>query len=337
MASPLRWIGKLLKYGLIGLVLLLVCVGVWARVVRRSDARIPAPGRLVEVEPGRRIHLLCQGEGQPTVVLEAGLGDHGWSSWSPVQPQIAATTRTCSYDRAGTGWSDPPRVDPMPTAIVDDLRSALAAAGEHGPYVLVGHSLGGPIVRHYAHRFPGEVAGLVLVDGSHEDQLTRLPPLPRSAELVVGLLPTIHFLGLDRLTGAFVSDTAARTQLARQTSDASVANTSWIYDHLARFLAQARDAGTSLGDIPLVVLTASTMAGPGMPPETAAAFHRTWVTLHEEIAKYSSRGSQRVVPNSTHYIQKDQPNAVIDAVTGMVKEARAAAAATPPAAAPATR
>ena len=337
MAAPLRWIGKILKYGLLGLVLLLVCVGVWARVVRRSDAKIPAPGRLVEVEPGRRMHLLCQGEGRPTVVLEAGLGDHGWSSWSPVQPQIASTSRTCSYDRAGTGWSDPPRVDPMPTAIVDDVRALLTAAGEPGPYILVGHSLGGPIVRHYAHRFPGEVAGLILVDGSHEDQLTRLPPLPKSAELVVSLLPAIHFLGLDRLTGAFVSDTAALTQLARQASDASVANTSWIYDHLAPFLAQARDAGTSLGDIPLTVLTASSMASPMLTPEQAAAFHRTWVTLHEEIATYSRKGTQRIVPNSTHYIQKDQPRAVIDAVTTMVTAWRSTAAATAPAATPVTR
>ena len=322
MASPLQWLGRLLKYGLLGIVGLLFGVAVWARVARRGDEKIPAPGRLVEVEPGRQMHITCLGAGAPTVILEAGLGDYGWSSWSTVQPQIAATTRTCSYDRAGTGWSDPPRVDPMPSAMVNDLRALLAAAGERGPYVLVGHSLGGPIVRHHARRFPGEVAGLVLVDGSHEDQLTRLPPLPKAAELVISALPALHFLGLDRLAGALAKDTAAKTQVARVTSDRATANTTWIYNHLAPFLAQARDSGNSLGDVPLVVLTASTMQGPGMPPELATRFHAAWVTLNQEIATYSTRGQQRIVPGTTHYIQRDQPQAVIDAVTGMVRELR---------------
>ncbi|MBK8250896.1 MAG: alpha/beta fold hydrolase [Gemmatimonadetes bacterium] len=324
MASPLQWIGRILKYGVLGIGGLLACVAVWARVARRSDAKLPAPGQLVEVEPGRQMHITCLGTGAPTVVLEAGLGDYGWSSWSTVQPQIAATTRTCSYDRAGTGWSDPPRRDPMPSAMVDDLRTLLTAAGERGPYVLVGHSLGGPLVRHYARRFPREVAGMVLVDGSHEDQLTRLPPLPKAAELVIAALPALHFLGLDRLAGAFAADTAAKTQVARQTSDLATANTTWIYEHLAPFLAQARDSGSSLGDVPLVVLTASTMQGPGMPPELAERFHAVWVTLNQEIATYSTRGQQRTVPGTTHYIQRDQPHAVIDAVNGMVRELRAA-------------
>ncbi|MBL8958485.1 MAG: alpha/beta hydrolase [Gemmatimonadetes bacterium] len=329
MRTFLRRTLKALMWTGLAIVGLVAAIAVWARFARRADARMPAPGRLVEVEPGRQMHLVCLGAGEPTVVLEAGLGDYGWSSWSTVQPQIAATTRTCSYDRAGTGWSDPPRVDPMPTAIVDDLRALLTAAGERGPYVLVGHSLGGPIVRHHARRFPAEVAGLVLVDGSHEDQLTRLPPLPKSAELVISALPALHFLGLDRLAGAFVKDTAAKTQVARQTSDRATANTTWIYKNLAPFLAQAKEAGTSLGDVPLVVLTASTMQGPGMPPELATTFHAAWVTLNQEIAAYSTRGQQHTVPGTTHYIQRDKPQAVIDAVTGMVRELRTATAPAP--------
>ncbi len=323
MRSLLRGIGKLLKWSAISLVVVLVAITTWAQVARRADARIAAPGQLVEVEPGRRMHIICMGQGEPTVVLEAGLGDYGWSSWASVQPQIAQVTRTCSYDRAATGWSDPPRVDPMPSAMVDDLRALLRGAGEKPPFVLAGHSLGGPIVRHYARRFPSDVVGLVLVDGSHEDQLTRLPKPPRATELLIGLMPAVHFLGLDRLGGAFTSDTGAKTQTARKTSNVAMHNTLWLYDHLDRFLAQARDSGTSLGDIPLVALTAGTIAAPAVSPEQAAKFHATWVKLNEEIATYSTRGRQYIVPNSTHYIQRDDPQAVIDAVTTMVREARA--------------
>ncbi len=208
--------------------------------------------------------------------------------------------------------------------MVDDLRALLREAAESGPWVLVGHSLGGPIVRHFARRFPAEVAGLVLVDGSHEDQMTRLPPLPKTAELVVSLLPALHTVGLDRLSVALAPDSAARTRASRTTSDAAVANTTWIFTHLAPFLAQARDSGTALGDLPMDVLTAASMAGPGLSPELAAQFHAAWVGLQREIAGYSTQGKQRIVPGSTHYIQRDQPQAVIDAVTAMVRERRAA-------------
>jgi pimeloyl-ACP methyl ester carboxylesterase len=322
MRKFLRGTLKLLKWSALAIIALVAAIAVWARVVRRGDASIPAPGRLVEVEPGRRMHLVCQGEGQPTVILEAGLGDYGWSSWHSVQPQIAAATRTCSYDRAGTGWSDPPRVDPMPSAMIDDLRSLLSAAGEKGPFLLVGHSLGGPIVRHFARRFPTEVSGVILVDGSHEDQIKRLPPLPASAEAVMKLFPALHALGLDRLAGALAPDTAARTRAVMQSTDQAAQNTLWLFNHLEPFLAQARDSGTALGDLPLVALTASTMEGPGMPPETAKAFHAAWVKLHQEIAAYSTRGSQHIVPGSTHYIQRDQPQAVVDAVMKLVGELR---------------
>jgi pimeloyl-ACP methyl ester carboxylesterase len=199
----------------------------------------------------------------------------------------------------------------------------LAAAGEAGPFVLVGHSLGGPIVRHYARRFPGDVAGLVLVDGSHEEQIQRLPQPPKVAELVMRVLPVVHALGIDRLAGALAADTAVRTQVARQTSDMAVANTSWIFNHLEPFLRQARDSGLTLGSVPLAVLTASTMQAPGIAPDLAARMHAEWVKLHREVATYSTRGSQRIVPASTHYIQRDQPQAVIDAVSAMVRDLRA--------------
>ena len=134
----------------------------------------PQPiGQLVDVG-GYRLHLACRGDGGPTVVMEAAIGETGLL-WSLVQPAIAKTTRACVYDRAGLGWSDPSPRPRTAAVMVEELHALLGTAEVPGPYVLVGHSLGGLLVRLYAVRHPQEVAGLVLVDSAHEDQYRRAP------------------------------------------------------------------------------------------------------------------------------------------------------------------
>src|SRR5687767_11067489 len=121
----------------------------------------PPPGRLVDVGGGRRLHVNCTGSGSPTVVLEAGASSFA-IDWSLVQPEVAKSTRVCSYDRAGSGWSDArPNVD-TPRRVIDDLRAALQTAGEKPPYVMVGASRGGFFVRLFTATHPADVVGLVL-------------------------------------------------------------------------------------------------------------------------------------------------------------------------------
>ena len=173
----LRRIGRLLGYGLLGLVgLLLVLLASGATyesiASRRAALRYQAPGRLVDVG-GHRLHLHCSGQGSPTVVLDTGLGMPS-ASWVLVQPVVAQWTRVCAYDRAGYGFSD---LGPTPRTsqrIVEELHALLDRAGEPAPYVLAGHSFGGFTIRLFASRYPSQVAGLVLIDASHEDFATRL-------------------------------------------------------------------------------------------------------------------------------------------------------------------
>ena len=168
---------KRIAGGLLFLALLLVAAGVgWEQWVRAKLGRdMPPPGRLVEVD-GRAMHLRCAGQGSPVIVLEAGLGPEGSTSWDPVFDELSQISRVCAYDRAGILWSAP---GPRPRdahQVVEELHTLLASAGEAQPFVLVGHSLGGLFARVYAARHGDEVAGLVFVDASHPDQLERIPP-----------------------------------------------------------------------------------------------------------------------------------------------------------------
>src|SRR5215475_8876914 len=131
---------------------------------------VPAPpGKLVDIG-GRRLHINCTGKGAPTVVMEAGAGDFSFD-WGLVQPQVARFSRVCSYDRAGYAWSDPGPTPRTMRQIAFELHTGLLNAGIKGPYILIGHSLGGAIVRTYASQYPKEVAGMVLVDSVHEEGL----------------------------------------------------------------------------------------------------------------------------------------------------------------------
>ena len=124
---------------------------------------------MVQVEPGRRLNLYCSGEGSPTVVFESGLG-FPMLAWGYIQPAIADTVRTCSYDRAGIGFSDGASRPSTAAHIVDDLHRLLVAANIKPPYVLVGHSFGGMAIRLYTDKYPSEVVAMVLIDPAVEEQ-----------------------------------------------------------------------------------------------------------------------------------------------------------------------
>jgi len=155
-------------------------IGYW-----RDSRRFPQRGRSFRVG-AIKLNLNCTGKGDPTVVLDSGMGGSSLD-WLRVQPEIAKFTRVCSYDRAGYGWSDS---SPMPRTslqIAEELKGLLTSAEERGPYLLVGHSFGGYNVRMFAKLYPSDVAGMVLVDAEHPDEGSRqkqlqdsLPPLVKA-------------------------------------------------------------------------------------------------------------------------------------------------------------
>ena len=165
----LRGIGRTLA-ALVGLIVVLGLVGaVYESAAEAADMRAyPPPGQLVDVG-GYRLHINCVGTGSPTVVIDAGWGD--WSAgWSRVQPEAAKTTRVCTYDRAGMGYSEPGPLPRTAEQFAKELHTLLQHAAIPGPYVLVGHSMGGAPVRVFAHTYAAEVAGVVLIESMNPRQ-----------------------------------------------------------------------------------------------------------------------------------------------------------------------
>ena len=155
----LLWLGGIFA----GILVLLLAGAIYEPLAEAADAKAyPPPGQMVDVG-GYRLHINCTGEGSPTVVIESGWGDMS-ATWGWVQPEVAKTTRVCTYDRAGMGWSESSPQPRTAREFAKELHTLLEKANEPGPYVLVGHSMGGYTVRVYAHDYPAEVAGVVLID-----------------------------------------------------------------------------------------------------------------------------------------------------------------------------
>lgn len=287
----------------------------------RDRRSIAMPGTLVDVA-GKKMHIDCMGEGSPAVILSSGLGDT-YLSWVKVQPLIEKFTRVCSYDRAGLGYSDSSSEPRTSKVIAQELHALLQAAGTAPPYVLMGHSMGGFEVRLYASLYREQVAGMVLVDSSHPDQENRLPlelkNLEGSGLREMEFLEYTMPFGLPRLIGLCEDDPVQRAAECNFHNAREV-----VAEMKAVSESSAQAAATpALGDMPLAVLSHD----PEKPssefsPDLAKTVNEAWEKMQEEMAHLSTRGTQTIVKNSAHYIQIDQPAAVIDAVRAVVEQTR---------------
>jgi pimeloyl-ACP methyl ester carboxylesterase len=248
---------------------------------------------------GRRLALTRRGTGAPTVVLETGLGVES-AEWEPIQREVATFTATCRYDRANRGASDPAPTPRAAGALVGDLHALLETAAIPRPCVLVGHSLGGVIARVYAHQYPHDVAGLLLVDPMHEDQFARIGPL---------------------IPPAFPGEPDTLTQFRRFWTGEwrdPTKNPEGVDFPASREQARAID---SLGDIPMLVLTAGSeflrAAPPGNP--AAARMQELWLEMQREVLQQSSNARQVLVETSGHFMQREQPEVVVAAIRRMVE------------------
>lgn len=259
-----------------------------------------AATRLIDVG-SRRLALSCSGDGLPTVVLETGLGADS-DEWAAVQRGVARFTRVVRYDRAGRGRSDPAQGPRSARDMVRDLHTLVYRADIPGPYVLVGHSFGGLLARLYAYLHRGDVAGLVLVDSMHEDQFDLFGPRfpPPSPGEPAALRQTRDFWTSgwrDPNSTTEGIDFPASTDQARQI--------------------------ISLNDLPIRVLTAGTFLNQSLVPAShRAGMQELWNELQTQFMELSSNCEHMLVESSGHFMQRDQPAVVIEAIRNVVAQAR---------------
>jgi pimeloyl-ACP methyl ester carboxylesterase len=314
MNISLIWLGRVVVL-IIGLALIGV---IYERMAEAADAKAyPPPGQLVDVG-GYRLHINCTGTGGPTVVIEAGLGD--WSTgWDVVQQGVAKATRVCTYDRAGWGWSE---AGPLPrdaAQFAKELHTLLQNANIPGPYVMVGHSLGGFAVRVFAHEYALEVAGVVLIDSMSPRQFTQsqggaqsqtgTQSQPFSLPALLARFGIVRLLArpLGIMPSGTPDENAYFSRLVRPQSAQTLTNES---QGMPVSGAEASAVNT-FGDLPLIVLTAKLNNIPG------------WQGWQEELLQLSSN-SQHLFAESDHNIHFEKPDTAVAAILQVVQQVREA-------------
>lgn len=297
-----------------------------------APAPVAAPDgstpRFVTLPDGRQMFINCIGAGAPAVIFDSGAGGDS-THWRGVREEIGKTTLSCTYDRAGRGLSDPGPLPRDTAAVANDIEAMLTAAAIPGPYVLVGHSLGSFHVRQFANTHFDQMAGLVLVDPSGDGQGARFKAvIPKAYAISNAAMEKTKSLDcVNKLRTGLVpkADPLVKDCLS---NDADM-----IENYLSEVDAMAGASTKELtashrkwGDMPLIVLTRGDY-NKDMPPEFTPAdrdgMTSVWVAMHDEMTALSSAGLHRIVEGAGHFIQRDKPQAVIDAVSDVVTAARA--------------
>jgi pimeloyl-ACP methyl ester carboxylesterase len=302
------WLG-----GAVAVLLVLLLAGwVYESASEAADMKAyPPPGQLVDVG-GYRLHLHCTGTGSPTVVIETGWGDSS-ASWGWVQPEVAKTTRVCTYDRAGMGWSEASPQPRTARVFAQELHTLLAQANETGPFVLVGHSLGGYTVRVYAHDYPAEVSGLVLIDAQDLPTAEVVTPAPKPGEKSVAWW--LARLGVMRLLAGPLGSIQDLPAADKQAYTAFAVAPRFVQTFLdegrgmSEGGAQAK-AVTTLGALPVIVLSRGLDQDAKHTPAQTA------------LLQLSTDSQQLFADHSGHRIMLDQPEAAVAAIVQMVERLR---------------
>lgn len=300
----------------------------WRKLLLMLALTAAAPAHEARLPDGRKLVFYCQGSGSPVVIFEGGYAANA-GAWTAVLPGVAARTRACSYDRAGYGASD---AGPLPRdadAVVQDLAAGLKDARIDGPYLLVGHSAGGLYVRRFAARYPARVAGLVLIDPSHEDQRERFAAAgfnastggtrDRAARCLAAAeakrLPSVEAAlqhcvpaarpGLAALDAPRIADALRADRWRTQVSE---------LDSLWTTTAASVRSSPGIG-VPVTVLT----AGANYAGSPAASL---WAELHAELAAAAPGGRHRVIAGATHMMMQSAPGEVSAAVLDALAAAR---------------
>lgn len=286
-----------------------------------AENRYSPDGEIIDVG-GHRLHMLRKGSGGPTVVFESGLDSFGHLSWYKVEEIVSRFSTTVSYDRAGLLWSERGSSPKTSESMADDLAALLHNGGFTKPYIIVGHSIAGITLREFIARNSDDIAGIVLVDASHPDQFNRIPE-ELNASPSRTIMELANSFGVIRMLSprSFpnTEPDAGINTIATALVHRSIGTVVEELESAPRFAAQASSIA-SFGDIPLVVITATSPArNDSIPIEFRDDFTRIWNELQEDLLSLSTNSQHLFSPGSGHYIQIDQPEIIIEAITNIIE------------------
>jgi pimeloyl-ACP methyl ester carboxylesterase len=326
-----RWTKRVL-IGLAGLAVFLLLAGVVYQFVatKIDEYRYPAPAEMVDVG-GYSLHLYCTGAGgAPTIVMDSGAGG-SVLDWQLVQPEVAGFARVCTYDRGGAGWSEPGAQPRTSQQFVEELHTLLGNAGVQGPYVLVGHSLGGTNMQLYASRYPDQVAGMVLVDSALEDldllsitESLQGSPVWTKIYATTGVVRLVNMLGPVSYPFSELPDDSVEEALAISSGTQQLYESADEVSSIGESFEQQLAATLSLGDKPLIVLTAGPLQleGMGLSQEQMDQMVEAHTRSQAALTQGSQNSEQIVAEDRGHYLHLEQPDLVIDAIRRVVDAAR---------------
>jgi len=313
----LKWIKRIL-FSLLGLMLLIVVAGFIYEQISRKNAKskFQMQGEFVSVGD-HDLNYKSLGKGEPLVVFESGLDEGGYLSWQKVQEEVSEFTSTLSYNRAGILFSERGNNPKTGEAIADELYLLLKKSNNNGPYILVGHSLAGYMLRSFIAKYPQEVAGIVFVDVSHPDQSNRLPP-PTISIPPIWIGKFISSIGAVRLfnIGEYTYPNTSKSDSINIVTNAyrpeSIPALLEEINNIELLAAEASEVN-SFGDIPLIVIT-------GTSPKRDAKFQELWMQMQKELLELSSASKHMLADKSEHYIQLEQPEIVVQAIKELVSK-----------------
>jgi pimeloyl-ACP methyl ester carboxylesterase len=302
-----------------------------AIAVHNFWARNPAPGKLYDVD-GYTMHITCTGSGSPTLILESG-GQNNSTIWNGIQPALSKTTRVCSYDRAGFGWSDTRPGPRDADHIASELHGLLLRAGITGPIVLMGHSVGGVFIRDYAIHYPAEVAGLIFLDSSTPFQdwnptfirgggkpNTGPPAWAWNVALIAGVPRVLGMCkghpGPDAALDKLRSEEICRLRTAA------------FSEVMENFDPSSGQAVTfkSFGNLPILIFSRDlAKPQPRKPTQVEIESRGVWNQMQEDLKTLSIRSRRIIAKNSSHYVMLDRSDLIEKEVPAFIEQVRSSA------------
>ena len=287
---------------------ILLSLSTLSNVSAYDDKPFKPPGRFINIG-FQTMYVDCLGENKPTIIVDVGIAASS-ASWYKIAKELSKNTRICLYDRAGYGWSDSGRGERTTATIVHELKLLVKRAELPGPYIIVGHSFGGFTARYFAAKFPENVAGLVLVDSSHPEQIYRLSALDNQ-----GKKPLIT--GRDANAPADFSEFERKWYFLNSSRKATFAQMAEL-KYFKQSAYQVKHSGP-LKDIPIAVLSRGIAQ---LPELNGVSLENEWLDMQKDLLNLSKNSWHSIIVNSGHNIHEEAPAKIIENILEVIEKSK---------------